>query len=1438
MLEKIIEFSIKRKLFIGFFTVMLMAWGVYSVFHLSIDAVPDITNNQVQVITTNPNLAPLEIEKYITYPVEISTANIPGLIETRSISRFGLSVVTLVFEDDVDVYWARAQVSERLKTATEMIPPGMGTPGLAPVSTGLSEIYQYSIKNRSGDSTYNLMYLRSLQDWVIKRELLRVKGVADVSSFGGYVKQYEVNANPDLMRSAGVTLEELYHALQEGNSNTGAAYIEKNDKVYFIRGIGVANGRDDLNQIVVKNNQGNPVLVKDVARVDFGHAVRYGAMTLDGEGETVGGILLMLKGENASQVIERVKEKIAAIQKTLPPGLEIEVFLDREELVNRAISTVSTNLIEGGLIVIFVLVLLLGNLRAGFVVASVIPLSMLFAIALMELFGVSGNLMSLGAIDFGLIVDGAVIIVEIVLATLHRKRSSLDFNNKAQLENEIKSASGGIMKSAVFGQLIILIVYIPILSLTGIEGKMFRPMSLTVIFAILGAFLLSLTYVPMMSALFLTRDPGHKQTFADRLLAGLRKMYLPLLNLALKRSRIVIGSGTLLLLLSAWVFNTMGGEFIPELNEGDYAIEVKMLPGTSLSQTVGISEKIERMLLDSFPDEIQYVVSKIGTSEIPTDPMPIEAMDIIVKMKDMNNWKRASDKEEMDAELEHVLSNFAGVFFSLQQPIQMRFNELMTSAKTDVVVKLYGDDLHTLALKAEDIASIAQRLKGAEDVQVQKVEGLPQVQVTYNKTALAGYGISVRQVNDVLQTGFSGKTAGVVFENERRYDMVLRLDKSFRKDEWDMENLTVNNPQGEPIPIKELATITIENGPSEIARDNTKRKINIGFNVRGRDVESLVGQLKKELDTRMVLPAGYSLQIGGEFENLLHAKARLLLVVPAALLVIFFLLYINFRSLNECLLVFSSVPLAAVGGVLSLWLRDMPFSISAGVGFIALFGVAVLNGIVLISHLNHLEQEGMSDTLERIRTGVNDRFRPVIMTALVASIGFLPMALSQGSGAEVQRPLATVVIGGLITSTLLTLVVLPALYLLLKQKRKTIKIHRLKSILFAVTLSVAATSHAQYRSQNPAMLQCIIDSAMRLHPAIQAASLKVAEQNALIKNCFNPPPLELLWQSPTGSNMRPSLLQSFDFPAVYALQYKSQKAGVEVAESEKQLNQAALVRELKDAYWQLAYCNSMLALLHQQDSLYAIMQAAGRLRFNVGDINKLEWLNAEASAAFVKTELRNLRARRLSLIYQLGMQSRIEIDSQFSAYIEPLLLPDAQNLSTEQNPTLAWYSKSVLQHKYQLGASKWRWMPGITIGYFNQTDLPNILEFYKWQFGLQLPVWFWSNASRVKAGNLSLQRAQTELQHAGINVSVKMKQAQQEYESSMSNLQYFEKTALPQAEEILHNASLGMSSGNLNIDHYLFAMEQAYKIKSAYLHAVLKLNENISQIQFLKGEIK
>jgi heavy metal efflux system protein len=1462
MIERIIYFSIKNKFIVGLFVVALIGWGTYSLTRLPIDAIPDITNNQVQIISLAPSLATQEVESFITAPIEVAVANIPDIIELRSISRLGLSVVTVVFKDEVDLYWARQQLNERLKEAEDAIPPGLAKIELAPISSGLGEIYQYRLAVDKGlEKKYTPMELRTLQDWVVRREMLGTPGVADINSYGGFVKQYEIAVNPERLRGMNLTLNDIFQALERNNENTGSAYIDKKPTAYFIRGIGRVKTLEDIEKIVVKSNaSGIPVLIRDVATVQFGSSTRYGAFVVDTT-EAVGGVVMMLKGANAHKVIENVKTRIGSIQKSLPKGVKIEPFLNRSELVGRAIGTVSKNLIEGALIVIFILVLLLGNLRAGLVVASVIPLAMLFAISLMNIFGVSGNLMSLGAIDFGLIVDGAVIIVETVV---HRISMSKHHHpgaarlSQQQMDENVFDSARRMMSSATFGQIIILIVYLPIMALVGIEGRMFRPMAQVVAFALLGAAILSLTYVPMASALFLSKKTGHKPNLSDRLMDRFHKGFNPLIAFALRRKLLVCGSAILLFVFSLFVFTRLGGEFIPQLEEGDLAAGVMTLQGGSLTNTIETVEKANKILLSNFP-EIKHAVCKIGAGEIPTDPTPMETGDYIITLKDKSEWTSAKTREELVDKMQEKLVVLAGVKFEFQQPIQMRFNEFMSGSKQDIAVKIFGDDLNILAEKAADVEKIIKVIDGVAEINVEKVTGLAQVQVEYNRDRLAQYGLSIDDVNRVLRAAFAGSQAGVVFDEEKRFGLVVRLDKDYRQSLDDVKNLSVALPNGGQIPFDMVADIQIKSGPAQVSREDTKRRITIGFNVRNRDIQSVIAEVTRQIDQKVKLPTGYYVSYGGQFQNLEAAKARLAIAVPVALLLIFVLLFFTFHSVSQTFLIFTAVPMSAIGGVFALWLRGMNFSISAGVGFIALFGVAVLNGIVLIAEFNRLEKEGVTDITERVLKALHTRLRPVIMTAAVASLGFLPMALSNSAGAEVQKPLATVVIGGLISATFLTLIILPVFYIIFSStkfrnsfKRKSMK--TLSMILFFLFCPSFFTAIKAQQTKAVNLHQAV-QMALDSNLAVRSSVYSVDVQKTLKGASWDLPKTNIEGQygqfnSYTKDNSY-TVSQSFAFPTVYINQNKLANANVKSAEWQLKASQLEIATQVKQVYWQLAYLHSKQKLFVYQDSLYAGFLRAAELRAKVGETNRLEMINARSQSLEVKNQLQQVTAD-LS-IYNQKLQTLLNTNSAITLKDTVLqrigFSPMADSLALVRNPLVGYAHQQVEISHFEKKLEQSRMMPDFSVGYFSQTmqgtqeinGMPRTFgagdRFNGIQAGIAIPLWFAPNTAKTKSARLKELVSQTNAENYSKSLSGNYRSLLSEYTKFSNSVAYYEKQAVPEANLIIDQASRSYKAGAMDYLEYIHNLDQALSIRKNYLDALNNYNQTIISIDFITGKI-
>lgn len=1453
LFDRIIHFSIYNKLIIGFLTLALIIWGVYSAANLPIDAQPDITNNQVQINTLAPTFGAQEVEQYITAPIELALANIPKSTQSRSISRSGLSQVTVVFDDKADIYWARQQVAERLKEAEAEIPHDAGTPVMSPISTGLGEIYQYIIKPKPGyEKKYTATDLRTIQDWIVTRQLAGTPGVAEINGWGGYVKQYEVAIDNEKLNGMGITIPELFTALQNNNENTGGSYIEQQSNAYFIRGLGQVTSLTDIENIVVKNVNGSPVLVRDVATVQYGTATRYGAVTYNGQGEVVGGVVLMLKGENFNEVIKNVKERMVQIQKSLPEGVVIEPYIDRTQLVGRAIGTVEHNLIEGALIVIVVLVVLLGNFRAGLIVASVIPLAMLFAVSLMKLFGVSGNLMSLGAIDFGLIVDGAVIIVE---ASLHHLYSRKDKRilTKDEMDEEVYHSASKIRTSAAFGEIIILIVYLPILALVGIEGKMFRPMAETVAFAILGAFILSLTYVPMISALFLNKKTAHKRSISDRIMDSIHRFYSPVLNGAFKIKKLIVVISIAILVITWFVFKGLGGEFIPTLEEGDFAVELRFGQGTSLSQTIDIYSKAEKILKQRIP-EIKIVVTHIGTAEIPTDPMPMEGGDMMLAMKPKDEWKTATTQQEMIQKIEEALAVIPGLAGEVSQPMQMRFNELISGVKQDVAVKIFGDNIDELVNQSNKVASIISKVDGVTEPYVEKVSGLPQVLVEYNRARLAQYGLSISDVNMILKTAYAGNVAGVVFEGEKRFDMVVRLQNELRHDMRDIKNLYVPLPNGGKVPLSEVATVTLKNAPAQISRENGKRRIFVGFNVRGRDVESVVKEIQGLLARKLQLPSGYYITYGGQFENLLAAKKRLSVAVPVALLLIVILLFFTFNSIKQSLLIFTAIPLAAIGGVFALLIRGMPFSISAGIGFIALFGVAVLNGIVLISQFNHLKQEGITDIYERVRQGTLVRLRPVILTASVASLGFLPMALSTSAGAEVQKPLATVVIGGLITATILTLIVLPVLYILFsgEGKKRKMKTTTVTTIIIFFIIASSLLPNDSYAQTRPITLQNALNTALQNNLQLRSANLSVQQRTALQRTAFDVPRTEFaLQQTPVeGGSMDNSIgfVQPFSLPIVYKSQSKLLHEQTTLAQKERNLTVFDITRQVRLAYINFQFSYEKIRLLNSLDSIYRKFKERAELRQQVGETSNLEKYAAQNKFYEIQLQIKQAKidVHSKELILQQILNTKENLQPIDTTLVK-VPLDFTFDTSLTNHPQADFYQQQLNVAIAELQLEKSKRLPDFNFAYYHQFLIkgfnpakidreytPNT-RIGGFQVVVTVPLFYGALRARINAAKINTTFVQAQAQAAKAGLQTQYLTQYNEYLKQQEGLNYYEQIGLKQAEEIIRISQISYKLGEIGYVEYIQNLNQAFDTKLRYLDALNLYNQAIIELNYVTG---
>lgn len=1437
MINSIISFSIRNKLVVGIFVIALIAWGSFSLSRLPIDALPDITSNQVQVMTQSPALAASEVEKFVTYPLEISLRTIPNVKDIRSISRMGLSIITVVFEDEVATEVARQQVSEKLKGAEPYLLKGAGIPEMAPITTGLGEFFQYTLEvDPAFKNQYSLADLRTYQDWIIKRQLLGIKGVVEVSSFGGDLKQYEVAIDPDRLRAMHVTLSQIFTSLENNNSNSGGSYLEKGTDVYFIRSEGMmANLEDIENTIVSQRGLNNlPILVKDVAKVQFGKAVRYGAMTRNGKGEVVGAVMLLLKRANANDVVKDVKIRMETIQKTMPQGIKIVPFLDRSVLIGKSISTVEKNLIEGGLIVVFILVLLLGNLRAGLIVASVIPLCLLFAFAMMHIFGVSANLMSLGAIDFGLIVDGAVIIVESIIHRLHARRKGEVLSQHA-MDEEVTISAQAIFQSAAFGVIIILIVYLPIMALGGIEGKMFRPMAQTVSFAIFGALILSLTYVPMMSALFLNKTISHKVTVADRIMDKLYAGYKPIVTWAILHKKVVGGGSIALFCVSIWLFMTLGGEFIPELNEGDFAVETVLPTNASLSQSIQLNTDAQALLLKKFPNEIDQVVSRIGASEIPTDPMGINSCDLIIKLKEPSQWKVAKTSEELEEKMDRALDVFPEVNFEFTQPIQMRFNELIAGVKSDIAIKIFGEDLGQLFEHATEAARYIRKIEGVGDIKVQQIDGIPQLVVKFNRSKMAQYGLNIQEVNRAIKMTFAGESAGIVMEGEKRFDLVVRMDSAHRTDIQNVRELYLDLPNGSQIPLQEVAQVDYENAPVEVARDNTHRRITIGINVRNRDVESVVADIQQLMKNKIVLPAGYYVTYGGTFENLQAAKSRLSFVVPIALALIFVLLFFTFQSFVEAAIIYLAIPLSAIGGIWALWIRDMPFSVSAGIGFIALFGVAVLNGIVLLSYFKQLANEGLSVS-ERLKKGLELRFRPVIMTASVASLGFLPMALSHSPGAEVQRPLATVVIGGLLTATFLTLVVIPVVYSFVMTRKENAR--NLKSGgLFLLFVCIGFGSFGQ---MGPNMsLQNCLELASKKNALLQTGNLEVQTADALIASGKDVPKSTVDFQygkTQTYFSQDYTLIanQNIPWPTQLKAQVKSLASQKILAEKRLKLTQNLVNASVKWYYYEILVQMKSREFLQKQDSIYAQMRKAATLKFKVGETNRLELVAAEARQREFQQKQKSL-ALSIQISYQnLGYWINQEGPFQISG-LEKINMT-APNVLRElaDNPQLQFLDQQIISGKLQTQVEREKLKPDIRIGLVSQS-IENHAGQNFLQAGIGIPLIAKGQKAKVKASEKQVEVFESQKSQSMGQLKKDLAVAITQLEKYQNSLAYYTETALQQANWLELTALKSYQQGEIEYVEMLQNTQQAWSIREQYLQEVSAYNQSIIQIETILG---
>lgn len=1442
MLEKIIRYSIQHKLIILLFTALIFGFGLYALMNIPIGAVPDVTNNQVQVITTSRNLTTQDVEKFLTYPVELEMANLPNVKEIRSISKFGLSVVTIVFDDEIGTYLPRQLIAEKIKSAEEKIPAGFGKPFMGPVSTGLGEIYQYII---DVDPAYKYLYstqeLRTIQDWLVRRQLSGIPGVVEVNTWGGELKQYEVAVDPERLRSMQISITDVFEAVQKNNSIAGGGYIEKGNETFFIRGEGLVAQLEDIENMVVTTRDGTPIYVKNIAKVGFGAANRFGAITGNGEGEKVLGQVMMLKDADSKKVIDAVKERVAEIQQHLPKGISINGFLERSELIGKTTFTVAENLILGCLIVIFVVVLLLGNMRSGLVVASVIPLCLFFALGLMHIFGVDANLMSLGAIDFGIIIDGAVIIVEFIAFKITSERltlQGLEKTEKAAFIDQITFlGTTKMMRSAIFGQIIIILVFIPILSLINVEGKMFRPMALVFCFALIGAMIFCFTYVPVMASLFLKPSDPTKKNISNRLVNYLAKVYQPTIIWALRSKKIVLGGASLLLILVFFLFSSMGGEFVPTLDEGDLVIQPVLKTGTSLSKTIETTTQMEKILL-KFP-EVDQVVSRIGAAEVPTDPMSMEESDVIVKLKPKSEWTTAASKDELTDAFKTALMDIPGIDYEFTQPIEMRFNELITGVRADLAIKIFGEDLDILHQKAVEIEKAIQNVAGASDISLEKVVGLPQMRVKYDRNKMAKYGVNIEDLNNILTMGFAGMATGTVFEGEKQFDMVVRFDAEHRKDIQNLKSTSLQLADGTSLPFSEFAEIEYTKGPAKISRDNTKRRIVVGVNVRNRDLESVVKDVQTIIDSKIKLPNGYSVEYGGQFENLRSAKARLAVAVPIALILIFFLLYFAFNSVKEALMIYSAIPLSAVGGVLFLYLRDLPFSISAGVGFIALFGIAVLNGIVLIEQFKELKEHGIKNINKRIILGTQMRLRPVLLTASAAALGFLPMAISTNAGAEVQRPLATVVIGGLITATLLTLVVLPVLYALFdkaekKQKKKFKLVNKAGMIALLMAIPLTHFGQTTAISQEKA-----IEIALQNNPGIKASQAYVVQNQQLQKTAFDPGKTSVYY-SFDQNNIAPNALalhvfginQSFRFPSFYTSQKQVLNAQTKLAENQLIQNELRLKKEVTIAYQSALFWSEMIQDYQYLDSLYRQFSKAAQRKKEAGESNTLEMLTAQTQQKEMEVKLLSAQTQWEKAISQLNYF--LQGEQNYTIEKTKLDMLTLSALDTLHHPSIEYREMHRLLSENQLLLQKRSVLPDLTLGVFqgmNRGASPN--QYFGVQVGLALPIFYGADKARKEAAQTEIQAKEFELIHEKQLLLSRYEALVADANAYLLAVDSYKSFGENLSKATLLSANQAYQAGEIDFLQYIQLLDKASSIQSNYLQNLYFYNLSVTEANFM-----
>ncbi len=1442
MLDRIIDFSVRNKLIIILFTVTIALFGFYAVIRIPVGAVPDITNNQVQVITTSGNLSTQEIEQFITAPVEMEMANLPGVKEIRSVSKFGISVVTIVFRDDMGTYLPRQLIAEKIKTAAAAIPEGYGSPEMGPITTGLGEIYQYIVDVKSGyGKRYSAMELRTIQDWIIRRRLSGINGVVEINSWGGHLKQYEVAIDPVLLKSTGITLAEVYRALENNNSITGGSYIEKTNQSYFIRGDGQVKSLEEIGNIVVRNTGSVPVLVRDLATVRFGHANRFGAITANGKGETVLGQIMMLKDANSREVISEVKSRVAEIQKNLPEGVFINPILERSELIAKTSFTVVENLILGALIVMLTVLLLLGNLRSALVIASMIPLALLFTVSMMYIFGIDANLMSLGALDFGIIIDGAVIIVEYIALRMTAGkgplRSAAGGERQRLLDRIAFDGASKMMKSALFGQVIILIVFIPILSLSGVEGKMFRPMAMAFCFAILGAMILGLTWLPVACSLFLKPQAEGKKNLSDRIMQLAYNTYTPVMQWSCNHKPAVFSAALLSLVLTVFLFLNMGGEFVPTLDEGDFVIQPVLKTGTSLSKTCEMTTRMENILIRSFPDEVDQIVSRIGAAEVPTDPMSMEEIDMIIKLRPKAEWKATKSKEELAALFKEALSVIPGIEYEFTQPIEMRFNELITGVRSDIAIKIFGDDLDYINRKALEIKEIVAGVPGAGDVILEKTSGLPQIRILYDRAGIARYGADIGTLNTTVGAAFGGKTTGVVFEGEKRFDLVMRFDERHRTDISGISTLQVPVAGDRLVPLSELADIQYTEGPARISRENTHRRVVVSVNVRDRDLQSVIHDIQERISQKITLEPGNYIRYGGQFENLQSATRRLMLAIPVAMLLIFIFLHFAFKSMKDAIMIYTAIPLSTVGGVILLWMRGLPFSVSAGVGFIALFGIAVLNGIVLIEHLKELQHQGITDIRELILKGTRNRLRPVMLTAAAAAMGFLPMAVSSGAGAEVQRPLATVVIGGLITSTMLTMIALPLLFEVFYRVKGLRLFPGRKRTYSACWIGLLMLLPAAAAQGQPKVMS--LDEALQIalenNREAGAYALKTDRARLLQKTAFSPDKATFTWgkdQNNLTERGNPltvwGVSQDFSFPSYYmavnrTLRLEARLAGIRLA-----LVRQSVKANVAAAYFTLRKLQEQEGIIRPIDSLYRELATWAEHRSAAGEATRLEALTIRARSGNYSRQLAALVSDKQAGMMKLKTLMNFEGDFTVPAATEPVVpsLPPPDSLPVFE----------LLRIENALGEAlvsekKHKTLPGLSLNYFVGTNRHEGNRYYQgFEAGLSVPVFFGSGMAEIRSSRIEARAVSFLNEDRKTRIRTRLNELNASLEKYRALAENYLQTGKPLYEEIMRTSLKSYRNGEITFHQFVTGWESAVEIR-------MEASENLCRLHSIAYEI-